>query len=475
MIPSPPARDARDEPRLPLSTYNPSPNSTTSPLGSSGFTTVPSPWTACIHPQGWLYFFHPEFRIIATEDIRDPHAYDIVMGKIPQYTSEDTESELEFRLYGLSPQHVPLDHLIINHKHSLASHNLQEVQSKNILSLTSHQFSRARSNYWQYMRHYPVHMPTPENALQEAVDALIWYFTDNLVSGASSTVPFSKEECEELLRLLQHSNIYSGPSPSKTVFLAWILEEVYRFRHAEHYGKFAEKQGREFRNQNMKPRRRQPTRHNSLFVDKLLNVLMVVFFFGIPWTYLAHVKSASTYKGRLANLQNAWDAYITRLVQEYSNFLLIATVLLAATVSFLNVPDIGQGGLFACIVSTLFSLGSIIVGVFCIWRHQTNTTTTASFSYMYNVEHTLGLHGHAMLLSLPPVLLVWAIVTFTVSIIAYALQSVNTNSLTIGTAWAIVGVFVLILMSVSMVLYAFSTIWKWQPPMRFCVGTRAKV
>ncbi|KIK96959.1 hypothetical protein PAXRUDRAFT_137302 [Paxillus rubicundulus Ve08.2h10] len=288
-------------------------------------TTVPSPWIACIHPQGWMYFFHPEFRVVTTEDIRHPHVLDIVMNKIPQYTSEDTDGELEFQLCGLSPQPLPFDHMVINHKHALASHKLQEVQNKNMTSLAAHQFSRARNHYWQYMSRYPVHMPMPENAVQEAVDALVWYFTDNLVSGANSTVPFSKGECEELLRLLQHSNIYSGSSPSKTVFLAWILKEVYSFRYAEHYGKFTEKQSREFRNQNAKPRRHEPARHSSALKDKLLNVFLVAFFFGIPWTYVAHVKSASTYKGRLANVRKTWDAYITRLVQEYTNFLLIVS------------------------------------------------------------------------------------------------------------------------------------------------------
>jgi hypothetical protein len=97
------------------------------------------------------------------------------------------------------------------------------------------------------------------------------------------------------------------------------------FRHAEHYGKFTEKQSREFRNQNVKPRGQQPTRHSSVLMDKLLNFFVVVFFFGIPWTYVAHVKSASTYKGRLANVRKTWDAYIARLVQEYSNFLLIVS------------------------------------------------------------------------------------------------------------------------------------------------------
>jgi hypothetical protein len=81
------------------------------------------------------------------------------------------------------------------------------------------------------------------------------------------------------------------------------------------------------------------------------------------------------------------------------------------------------------------------------------------FSYMHNVEHSLGLQVHAMLLSLPPVLLVWAIVAFTASIIAYSLQGLGNRGQDPATAWAVVGIFVLILFAVSTLLYSFSVIW----------------
>ena len=142
----------------------------------------------------------------------------------------------------------------------------------------------------------------------------------------------------------------------------------------------------------------------------------------------------------------------------------------------------GSVGKAVAIVSTFASLGSIIVGVFSIWRHQTNTHRSAAvslfplspplfssrpqFSYMHNAQHNpLGFEGHAMLLSLPPVLLVWAIVTFSAAIIAYALQNVDKiDSIDGAPAWIILAVFVLFLIIVSMGLYTFSTIWKWQSP-----------
>jgi len=35
---------------------------------------------------------------------------------------------------------------------------------------------RARRHYWNYVHRYPVHFPTPEGALGDAVDSLVWYF-----------------------------------------------------------------------------------------------------------------------------------------------------------------------------------------------------------------------------------------------------------------------------------------------------------
>jgi hypothetical protein len=61
-------------------------------------------------------------------------------------------------------------------------------------------------------------------------------------------------------------------------------------------------------------------------MSSVLSAIVSIFFFGIPRTYLTHVKAARTYRGRLDNVRQSWDAYIKRLVQEYSNFLLIVSL-----------------------------------------------------------------------------------------------------------------------------------------------------
>lgn len=47
---------------------------------------------------------------------------------------------------------------------------------------------------------------------------------------------------------------------------------------------------------------------------------------------------------------------------------------------------------------------------------------------MHNAQHSyLGLYGHAILLSLPPTLLVWAILMFAIPVVAFVLHGIGTD------------------------------------------------
>jgi len=141
-----------------------------------------------------------------------------------------------------------------------------------------------------------------------------------------------------------------------------------------------------------------------------------------------------------------------------------------ATIGLLAVPDIGQPGKILALLSVFTALGSISVGAFLIWRHQRNVRVPSShtFAYIYNARsNIMGLPGHALLLSLPPVLLVWSLVAFTFGVITYTLQPVTgASSIDVASAWIVFGVFLVILFGVVAGLYTFSVIWRWQSPTR---------
>ena len=83
---------------------------------------------------------------------------------------------------------------------------------------------------------------------------------------------------------------------------------------------------------------------------------------------------------------------------------------------------------------------------------------------MHNAQHNFwGFYGHAMLLSLPPAFLIWAIITFTVAIVAYAAESIGGhNEVQKVSAWVVLAIFVVLLVIVLLSLYTFSIIWEFR-------------
>ncbi|KAF8165201.1 hypothetical protein B0H34DRAFT_688250 [Crassisporium funariophilum] len=285
-------------------------------------------WTLCVHPQGWIYYFNPALKVVTDQDLRQQDRMERTEYNCSQYPLSHLSEGMEVHLHmqthmGFSGTNTTFN-LVINHAYCVASYDIEEIKEDNICYLSPSRLNRCRRQYWNYLWNHPVHVPTPGRALEDTTDALTWFYTDNLISGARSTVPFSKSECEELSRVVRDFTLQSNEkSVSRTVFLAWFLREVCSFRDAESYGMYTQKELLAFRQRRLNPQNisQQP----SPFVLASLNFIINALFFGIPHTYRAHVKITSEYRGRLASVQQNWEKYIERLVREYSHFLLIVS------------------------------------------------------------------------------------------------------------------------------------------------------
>ncbi|KAH9965722.1 hypothetical protein BC827DRAFT_760720 [Russula dissimulans] len=422
---------------------------------------VPEGWISHIHPQGWAYFRHPKIRVVTNDDIRIPKVLETVESYIKTYPFSDLEDGMEL-LVPHDPQ--PNEHaasLVINHKFCMAGYDVKEVIST--AGMEADHVNKRRRMYWNYLERHPNHVLLPPNAENEARDALTWYYLDNLRIGTRSTVPFSKQECENLLVAIDRINSDLGDNPpGRTVFFAYILRVIWSFRVAEDYGQNTYRQWSDRYAQRM-PTGPLPSAPLSRYIQIPLNFVISGLFFSIPNSYLEHIKVAGQYHGRLSTAQDIWNQYTSRIVKEYQDFLLIATVLLSATVGLLAVPDIQSTSRAAGIVSVFASMGSMITGVFCLWRHQTKVKQSQSYTYLHNAHHgVFGLIGHAMFLSLPPVLLVWGIIAFAIGFIAYTVQGLlgGTGTGERDGAWVALTISLLMLVVVLFGLYIFAGMWK---------------
>ena len=91
--------------------------------------SLPGGWSSHIHPQGWVYFYHPKIRIVTNDDIRVPSVLDTVEKYIATYPFSDLADGMEL----LVPHNPQLDEhmfsLIVNHKSCLAGYDLKDVIS----------------------------------------------------------------------------------------------------------------------------------------------------------------------------------------------------------------------------------------------------------------------------------------------------------------------------------------------------------
>ncbi|KAL7282507.1 hypothetical protein ACG7TL_003978 [Trametes sanguinea] len=414
---------------------------------------APSGWTMHTHPRGYVYWSNASCQVVVDEDVRQSAN----LARASKFCDQCADLALDegMEAYMIGGMDVSFC-LFVNHRQCAAGYDLSKMRNDAITDQSSAGLLRARRLYWNFVAHHPAHSPCSPHGFEEAIDALRSYYHEHLMYGSHCIAPFSKTECEELLSVLRRAKEEEDGLPATTALLGWVLKDVYSFRAADRFGQVTRDELKAYRESLSKPRDFAPRQSSATRL--LLLFLIVGPFFGIPQTYLEQVKSASEFRGHIAGLRENWESYTLQLVREYSDFILIATVLLGATVGLLTINDIGETCKGAAMISAFAALGSITVGVFFVWRHQRNARMPASFTYLHNARNSaLGLSGHALLLSLPPVLLVWSLVAFTVAVVAYAMQEVNQ-----AATWVVFAAFVVILLAVMAGVYTFSTIWQWQ-------------
>ncbi|KAI0352969.1 hypothetical protein OH77DRAFT_1427738 [Trametes cingulata] len=441
--------EKEDAGRMTTNGYEEAPYVTISDLRNS----APPGWTIQVNPRGHIYWVNTTYRVVVDEDLRTPSGLEKANDFCAQCERLDLTEGMEAHMIGGMDASFCL---FINHIQCVAGYEISGVRSGAVRDMTPQALLRARRIYWTFVNAHPSHRACPKQGFVDAIDALRSYYHEHIHVGLRCIAPFSKQECEELLDVLHRAKDDEQGLPATAALLGWILKDVYSFRSAEKWGQVTREQHKAYRDSVTRPHDFAP--QQSTATRLFLLFLIHVPFFGIPQTYLAHVRSASEFRGHLAGLKQNWEAYTHQLVREYSDFILIATVLLSATVGLLTINDIGQAARVAAMLSAFAALGSMTVGVFFVWRHQRNARIPSSFSYLHNARNNaLGLSGHALLLSLPPVLLVWSIVGFAAAALAYALQDTTRSS-----TWVMFALFVIVLVAVMAGVYTFSTIWHWQ-------------
>ncbi|KAF6764223.1 hypothetical protein DFP72DRAFT_416920 [Ephemerocybe angulata] len=416
----------------------------------------PPGWKPIVHPEGILYFYNEEKKTVTEANLYDTVYYEQITSDIA--TLEDHIRSNYIRL----PEHYTLamdlnmqsheeiftDYYYADHDRKVifflddldTSTNLQVWnQVKGVTSL-AHVRHELEAQYWSHGMLYPSTVQVTEDAVADLRDVILHYIGDATTS-RYSTSPYNLPDLYQMLGQVNSLEKNAGPrfqgASSLLCRLMWV------FSRQRFYNWHGLPEARIYRDQSVHGKK---LRHKTLLI-KVLSPLL----FSAPDV---HLKSLE--KMWVDGIMHGavWLESIKKLNDEWQEFILYATVLLNANVAFLaiqsidrNEPDYRSPVQVASYLSTVASIGSVILGLLLLRQNRTKANATADdvCAFLTARSHaTLGLETLAILYSLPYALLLWGMVSFLAAFAWNCFDTSNIATRTImGAAWVAFAVLVL--------------------------------
>ncbi|KAF8872880.1 hypothetical protein BD779DRAFT_319048 [Infundibulicybe gibba] len=159
-------------------------------------------WAECVLPDGSIYYVHHTYQVVTDVDLSSEKLLDAMMAYLEEHDDViPPGQELWLRDAGShGGEFVPLRWLV-DHSKRCRDDRLD-----------------ANYQYWSFMETHPVHTSLPSDAHQDAMDALHWASTNELLpSHHSKTMPFTREECQSLTALLQSIGMPCPPQQMEVI------------------------------------------------------------------------------------------------------------------------------------------------------------------------------------------------------------------------------------------------------------------
>ncbi|KZT25704.1 hypothetical protein NEOLEDRAFT_1133218 [Neolentinus lepideus HHB14362 ss-1] len=265
------------------------------------------------------------------------------------------------------------------------------------------------SRFWSHCEMFPNHRDVPKELLQEVLGTLVHGCFDSMTS-SYSTFPYGHADARDMIHLLKTIEDV-GPCGGRSACVVSRLMIVLTNQKFIHY--HGQKGARLAANQSIYG----TPAHKKSWHFRLLAPLL----FYAPDMHLEGLEKI--WVDQVCHYV-LWQKSIDRLQLEWENLSLTTTVMLTVDVSFLAIQsvDVGfnQPGLrcaaqIAIYLSTVASVGSIILGLLLTRHHRVIVRDDAEVAqaYLYSKYNAAGgLENLAIMYSLPYALLMWAMVTF---------------------------------------------------------------
>ncbi|KAL7277327.1 hypothetical protein ACG7TL_009184 [Trametes sanguinea] len=413
--------------------------------------TVPPDWVARVHPEGRLYFYHPEKRIFTDADIRQKkfrailQAFEETLDDMVQAQGLILPPNYELVLY-LEERKISGGYNWLYYYVDHANRTLFWVQEFDIidsvdevrgLKTLSQIQPEVEAKYWAHCEMYPYGHNIPEEVFNDLSGMLLFASIGMTANSSSEGMIYRPDDVHRMLGLVKSAK---GVRETDYATVA-IGRLMHIFLHQRFLNMHGQTYARLGRDQSIYNTVKQPR--------TALIKLLAPLFFNAPEVHLRGLEKI--WIDNIIAIQ-PWSGFIGKLQNEWQEFVLYATVLLNANVAFLAIPSVddGSGNLTAPQISSYLSIvasvGSILLGLLLIRQHRVKSKETAdeAWRYLSSRKHpTLGLETLAIIYSLPYALLMWGMVTFLLSFSFECFANADKAGIySTAAAWIIVAILV---------------------------------
>ncbi|CAK5278334.1 unnamed protein product [Mycena citricolor] len=408
---------------------------------------LPEGWTRYVHPEGAQYFHHAEKRVYTDLNVFEQSKLEDIQRYLD--TIVDAMRILDVELidgmdlvlddYVFKGDSEGCQYYVVNHEERSVFW-LEEVDSTEIFDIGAKVDGMSSSSilrleleaqYWRHCELYPHAMKTTTEIVDELRDTLV-YSRGDLLTSSNSTVSWSIDEISHFQSMVDSMTQNIRPGTTAITQTSGINATIARLMHmsVRHrvFNFHGEPAARLCSDQAVYDQQRKRSWFISIFSPLL---------FFAPHFHLDGLEVLYT-DGVIR--EHGWTQFISRLLKDWQDFTLNATVILNANVAFLAIQSVDNGGSavssrtptqLASYCSIFTSVGAIIFGLLLVKQNRNRSGVgsikSESFFFKYN-RRRLGMETLAVVYSLPYALLIWSMLAFLAAFLSMCFR--NTNSLT---------------------------------------------
>ncbi|KIK97728.1 hypothetical protein PAXRUDRAFT_31630 [Paxillus rubicundulus Ve08.2h10] len=402
-------------------------------------------WEPCVHPEGALYFRHPHKRICTDANLYKHRNLDVITRCADQLFDWIKTGELQFSekselvLELMDDKRANIwrcGYYFVDHAYRCLFwvHPFQaEPIFGNVKGIKSpsHIKYAMEAQYWMHCELFPTQ--TISLPLWEEIKLTLLHATAETITSDTSLAPFDREELGKMLELTKD---LEGSVGARHPHAMCVLARFARMFARTKFFNFCGQVGARLdTDQTVYYNRRQS---RSIFLAWISPLL-----FGAPEIHAKGLKTI--WVDRLVN-HISWKRFINKLNSEWQEFTLYGTVVLNANVAFLAIQNIKSTTKTLSYVSTVCSVGTVILGLLLARQHRTRGRDSAEEAVYFMTRMTYSMFGTetlAVLYSTPFGLLMWGMIFFVLAFCFQVFEGSNeTIQASVGSAVALVGLLV---------------------------------